>query len=411
MAKSNKNKVHVQFNDQPIIISPSTSDPSDLNIISNKDTTLPNRKETNLINNNIKSSLKQKSNDSACDNKKDEGTIQQKKEIIVNNNNNLVVKSTPGEEESQTNELQIKTEDLKINDQESIPPPINLTTLPPRSSLYEGQTLDLPLELLSPEVNTTQPNFDVSQCPISLIGNMVQTPQTKAETILVSTAYTNLPSPLSIPAPLEIPNAPLIINKNPNLPNVQNYRPMSAYIPVESSYATQRPLSGHVYVQPAYLIQNPGVMTPVSYVQQPVLVDTFMHQPYEVVNYPYPNVPTNVTPVPFNSTEVVASTDNSKKVPPPVPTKPIRNSEYFPDCSVASENYSDLKRHSAHIPIPDPSIETGNINPNIPYQSVDTNMHVSISSDNLGVKDSLAHRLDKVTRSEVGLYSNFFFVV
>lgn len=184
---------------------------------------------------------------------------------------------------------------------ENNPPPVNLATLPPRSSLHETP-IPVPLELLAPiskrpastEISSSKPTDPIfinvpNESPISLVGNMIDKDQKPSDDpILVSTAYTNLPSPLSVPAPSEIPNAPLVINN----PNMHSYRPMMGQ---EAQFIAQRTVPGHMYMQPV-LMPNSVMTSRVSYVQQqPVYMDAYVQQHFDVLNYTYYPIHHNLT--------------------------------------------------------------------------------------------------------------------
>lgn len=278
--------MHVQFNDEPTIILPSNSEPSHINTV--------NKKTDNV-------QLRTKNYNSLPDRKPDETIaldLQNLHEIekdttTINRNNNVIVS------EPKTTEITLRTNNVSKAD-ENVPPPVNLATLPPRSSLHQ-----VPLELLTPSTKPepiysnitkrpastelTTSNVTI-ESPISLVGNMIEKDQKKNDPILVSTAYTNLPSPITVPSPSEIPNSPLILNNNPH---VQSYRPLSAH---EATIMAQRPLPGHMYMQPV-IMPNSVMSSRVSYVQQPVFLDAYVHQHFDVLNYSYyPSMSHNLPP-------------------------------------------------------------------------------------------------------------------
>lgn len=360
--KSNKN-VHVQFNDVPTVVnlSPSPSEPSQIN------------------------EFEERANESyKLDKRSKNKTRRPKSDDKIHVNDTRYVNASPEIEEIKEIEIdnvQIREKsnqngneclDLENNVQNEPPPPFDLSTLPPRSSLLEGLPLDLPIELLTAENNNSTDPSDGTpeECSISLVGNFVQKDKAERvyikddeepEKILVSTAYTNLPSPLSVPNPSEVPEpaTPLYLNTSPSMQYMyQNSRPLSAHIQQDVNYIPQRPLSA-VYMAPTY------VMTPVIS-SQPVIVTENAYIPFNPMNVPM------MSPVP-NSVSVPNLSQMTEKKRPPVPAKPKRMSAYFP-----SENPNSVPENSWKS-----------------NDNLTTNMHAT--------EKNFARNVEKVPHKEVGL--------
>lgn len=301
-ARANRNKMHVQFNDKPTIIHPTNS--------------------TNTSNSLINSVT---SSNASIDQQVNANESLDKKESVQINVDEKTNNITSSENE------------------ENIPPPINLATLPPRSSLLANYPSDIPLHLLSYDnvqsENTENDNYN-TQCktqmeyPISLIGNIIQEDKNAAnEKILVSTAYTNLPSPLTVPILI-----PTEINSVQTVPLVLN-----TTLPKSST--------GTTYKMPVnYLIQTPVTsnISPVTNTEISTTEITFIPC-YQIQDSKYNHVVQSNTSITNNTSTIMGSSG-------------------FPN-TFGMSNKPDTKNESfktnMHVPIISDALELGNELPNV----------------------------------------------
>lgn len=358
---TSRTRAHVQFNDTPTILNPTASNSPIHSDTSNPDT--PHSvSDTSTQSVNSPSTIRVKS-----------VNLSTTSEPPTNNNNN------------------------------SIPPPVNFNTLPPRSSLIFDIPTDSPLNLITPAITTLSTENTPLSCdddmanerPISIIGNIIHNETAAAaqdESILVSATYSCLPSPHSVPSPLEILSSPIqtapVIAMSPNVTipmQNTNYSTLPTYsVPMFHSPAARVATSSNVQYVQSQFAPTQSVMFADPYAH---------HQPVHFVPYPYIPITDRIVPatVPENQLymqKTMSYTDIRQ--PPPVPVKPNRFSAHFA---------TNIASKSAHTT---PVVQT-------PAQSapVNINMHatsgVEVTESKTGTKLSNARILDIQTKNrEVG---------
>lgn len=359
---TSRTRAHVQFNDTPTILNPTVSNSPIHSDTSNPDTPVTVAVDT------VSHSVSDTSVNSPSTIRVKSVNLSTSEPPTTNNNNN-----------------------------NSIPPPVNFNTLPPRSSLVFDIPTDSPLNLittLSTENTPLSGDDDMAnERPISIIGNIIHndTAAAQDESILVSATYSCLPSPHSVPSPLEILSSPIqtapVIAMSPNVTipmHNTNYSTLPTYsVPMFHSPAARVATSGNTYVQSQF-----------APTQSVMFADPYAHhQPVHFVPYPYIPITDRIVPatVPENQLymqKTMSYTDIRQ--PPPVPVKPNRFSAHFA---------TNIASKSAHTT---PVVQT-------PAQSapVNINMHatsgVEVKESKTGTKLSNARILDIQTKKrEVG---------
>lgn len=222
---------------------------------------------------------------------------------------------------------------------DSLPPPINLNTLPPRSSLIENTSFDfLPLTPTEPAIRQVEP-----EKTISIIGDMIQRETSVPSTIiddsskLVSATYSTLPSPRSVPTPLEIYSNPIGNTAPPQMPMGH------------PTFYAPRPFTGQYYMMQPMGIGAPMLYNPdpgIQFVPYYPMPTTGMYpekSPSPAMSYLSSASSTPVTetvpsiselppsPKPLSVRPGLAGSTPDIRAPPPVPLKPKnRFSAYIP---------------------------------------------------------------------------------